>query len=157
MVMTPALHQDRAMHSNSLAARAGRWSAQHRWKAVLGWLALVIVAVVAGSATGQKSNDDYFGPGDSGQAERLIDAGYPDQAGESVLLQSHGAPIRGPEGRAAIGEVVRAVRAQPGVQEVKSPLVAANDGQISADGRSALVSFEVRGDDDLAEKRVDAV
>src|SRR3954462_6883881 len=105
MVRAPRLDQDRAMHSNSLAARAGRWSAQHRWKAVLGWLALVIVAIVAGSGTGTKDKDDYFGPGDSGGAERLIDAGYPEQAGESVLLQSRAAPIRGADGRAAIRDV----------------------------------------------------
>ncbi len=30
-------------HTN-FAARAGRWSAQHRKKAIFGWLAFVIVA-----------------------------------------------------------------------------------------------------------------
>ena len=34
----------------NLAARAGRWSAQHRKQAILGWLAFVIIATVAGGA-----------------------------------------------------------------------------------------------------------
>jgi hypothetical protein len=34
--------------TKNLAARAGRWSAHHRKKAIFGWLAFVIVAVVVG-------------------------------------------------------------------------------------------------------------
>ena len=30
--------------SRNIAARAGRWSAQHRKKAIIGWLAFVILA-----------------------------------------------------------------------------------------------------------------
>ena len=32
------------MHANTFAARAGRWSAQHRKKAIWGWIAFVVVA-----------------------------------------------------------------------------------------------------------------
>ena len=38
--------------TSNLAARAGRWSAQHRRKAILGWLAFVFAAVAIGGAIG---------------------------------------------------------------------------------------------------------
>ena len=36
----------------NLAQRAGRWSAEHRRVAILGWIALVIVSVLIGGAVG---------------------------------------------------------------------------------------------------------
>jgi RND superfamily putative drug exporter len=35
-----------------LAARAGRWSAANRKKAIFGWLAFVLVALFAGMSSG---------------------------------------------------------------------------------------------------------
>ena len=43
----------------NIAARAGRWSAQHRKKAILGWLAFVIVAVFIGGSVGTKTLGDW--------------------------------------------------------------------------------------------------
>ena len=42
------------MQSKTFAARAGRWSAQHRKAAIWGWLAFVLVAFVIGGAVGVK-------------------------------------------------------------------------------------------------------
>ena len=38
------------MQSRNLAATAGRWSAQHRKAAILGWIAFVVAALFAGVA-----------------------------------------------------------------------------------------------------------
>jgi hypothetical protein len=38
----------------NIAARAGRWSAQHRKTAIFGWLAFMIVAFALGGAIGTK-------------------------------------------------------------------------------------------------------
>ncbi|MBI5105015.1 MAG: MMPL family transporter, partial [Solirubrobacterales bacterium] len=144
--------------NETLAARAGRWSAKHRKKAVLGWLAFVIVAVVVGGAVGMKKpNDAQEGVGESGRGDQILDAGYPDKAGETVLIQTKNGTVRDADVRAAVADVVSAVKAQPGVQEVESPYAPGNEGQISQNGRSALVQFEIRGDDDLAEERVGPV
>ncbi len=43
----------------------------------------------------------------------------------------------------------------PAVAAIKSPLDAANPGQISKDGRSALLTFQITGDPDTAKDRVD--
>ena len=61
------------MHTNTFAGRMGRWSAQHRKKAIWGWIAFVVIAFVVGNAVGTKAptHDDYVGQ--SGQAEKLFD------------------------------------------------------------------------------------
>ena len=60
------------MHTNTFAGRMGRWSAQHRKKAIWGWIAFVVIAFAVGNAVGTKqpTHDDYVGQ--SGQAEKLF-------------------------------------------------------------------------------------
>jgi uncharacterized membrane protein YdfJ with MMPL/SSD domain len=61
------------MTTRHLAARAGRWSAQHRKAAVLGWIGFVVVSVLLGGGIGtrQIANDD-LGVGESGRAQRIL-------------------------------------------------------------------------------------
>ena len=75
--------------SSNFAARAGRWSAQHRKKAILGWFAFVILATVLGGMVGQKKlADEDMGNGESKRADQIVEAAdFPDQSGESVLVQ----------------------------------------------------------------------
>ncbi|MGH2848305.1 MAG: hypothetical protein ACRDL0_20235, partial [Thermoleophilaceae bacterium] len=73
----------------NIAARAGRWSAQHRKKAILGWLAFVILAVAIGGSVGTNTlSQDDGGSGESGRADDAMDAHFPDEGSESVLVQS---------------------------------------------------------------------
>src|ERR687890_446074 len=59
--------------TNNLAARAGRWSAQHRKKAIFGWLAFVILAVFIGGSGGPKKlSDEEYGIGEAGRARKSI-------------------------------------------------------------------------------------
>ena len=53
-----------------IAARAGRWSAQHRKTAIFGWLAVVIAAFVLGGpmGTGTKTLEQQA-TGDAGRAQ----------------------------------------------------------------------------------------
>jgi RND superfamily putative drug exporter len=147
------------MHSNSFAARAGRWSAQHRKKAIFGWLAFVVVAFVVGGAIGVKkpaNQNDYIGQ--SGRADRLINDHFPKRGDESVLVQApQGASATSPQVRKAVADVIAAVSRQRGVSEVKSPYVAADAGQVSKDGRSVLVEFKVAGDQTQAAKLIDPI
>ena len=58
-------------HSNNLAARMGRWSANHWKTAVFGWLAFVVASVFIGGAVGTKyleHND--LAVGEAGRATR---------------------------------------------------------------------------------------
>ena len=62
---------------SNLAARMGRWSAAHWKTATFGWLAFVVVAFMLGGMVGTKLIDDSTaGPGESGRADRILDAGF---------------------------------------------------------------------------------
>ena len=67
------------MQKNNLAARAGRWSAQHRKRAILGWIAFVVLATVIGGAVGQRMlADEDMGNGESRAADQAVAAaGFP--------------------------------------------------------------------------------
>jgi uncharacterized membrane protein YdfJ with MMPL/SSD domain len=148
-----------AEHSNNLAARMGRWSASHWKTAVFGWLAFVVVALLVGNVVGTNmlSEADSLG-GESGRAERtLARAGFEEPANEVVLIQSSRVTTKAPEFRQTITDVVGRIRAMPQVENVRSPLAAEAEGQISADGRSALVQFDMKGDADSAKDRVQPV
>lgn len=144
--------------SRNLAARAGAWSARHRKIAILGWLAFVIVAFVAGNAAGMKTLEDSdTGNGESRVADRAEDAaGFRDRAGEQVLVQSRDGKLRpsSPEFTAAIRDVERRLGAQPDVEAIESPLAKGNSGQVSRDGHSALVAFDIKGDPEKADEKV---
>ena len=82
----------------NLAARAGRWSAQHRKRAILGWILFVVLATVIGGAVGQRMlADEDMGNGESRAADQAVAAaGFPKETGEQVLVEARGAkrPIR---------------------------------------------------------------
>src|SRR3954467_2408218 len=149
----------RFMRTDTFAARAGRWSAANRKKAIFGWLAFVILAVAIGSAVGTKTPaNDNSTVGDSGRGDKLVTDHYPDSAGESVLIQGrNGQSYRDADVRAAVDQTVKAVSGFKTVQNVDSPYAKGNRGQISPDGRSVLVKFEVKGDDDTAKNAIDPI
>src|SRR4051794_25430488 len=140
-----------------LAARAGRWSAQHRKKAIWGWLAFAVIALAIGNVLGTETQEAaQSGVGQSGNAERTIDDAFPKRAVEQVLIQSNSTTATNPSFRAVVGDVERHLSAVPHTQAFESPYKPANAGQISADGHSALLRFEIAGDEDQAQDRVGA-
>jgi anti-anti-sigma factor len=145
----------------NLAQRVGRWSAEHRRVAILGWIALVAVCVVVGGAVGTKTlADEDLGSGESRTADQILaDAGFNERAGEEVLVQGQrpGLTVTDPAFQAGIRDVVARLRAFPTTVDVRSPLIPENAGQVSPDRRSALVQFDIRGDSDAAEDRVGAI
>jgi RND superfamily putative drug exporter len=143
--------------TRSLAARAGRWSAQHRKKAIWGWLAFVLVAFMIGSAVGTKTQTAaQSGVGESGRAARTVDNAFPKHQVEQVLVQSNSVTATGLSFRAVVGDVQRRLTAVPYTKSFESPYAPGNAGQISGDGHSALLRFEIAGDENKAADRVGA-
>jgi uncharacterized membrane protein YdfJ with MMPL/SSD domain len=135
----------------------GRWSAQHRKTAIWGWLGFVIVAFMIGGAVGTKTLDNaQLGVGESGRADRTVDAAYPKSADEMVLVQSATQTANSLAFRAAVGDAQFRLSQLPYVYEVESPYTPANRTQISADGRSALIRFKIAGKQTTAKKRASA-
>ncbi|MFI9545572.1 MMPL family transporter [Streptomyces sp. NPDC052016] len=141
-----------------IAARAGGWSARHRWAAVGIWVLFVVLAMGLGSAAGRvdvKDSDQL--KGETHTAAKIIeDAGIEEPASETVLVQAKGDGLKATdtEFRQAVEAVVEAVEATGKVADVTSPY---DTRTISEDGRSALVQFDITGDSDTAAERVEPV
>src|SRR5215210_970962 len=103
------------MQRRNLASRIGKWSAEHRRAAVLAWVAFVVLAVVAGGKVGQNDLDDSAaGSGESKRGDMIVAAaGFPEQAGEQVLVQSETAGE--PRQAAAVDDVVARLKRIEGV------------------------------------------
>ncbi len=86
------------MQSRNPAARLGRWSAQHRKTAILGWILFVVLATVLGGKVGQNDLDDSArGSGESKRGDVLVEAaGFPHRTGEQVLVQGERSGDSGP-------------------------------------------------------------
>jgi uncharacterized membrane protein YdfJ with MMPL/SSD domain len=147
------------MQSRNFAARAGRWSAQHRKKAILGWFAFVIIATVLGGMVGTKTlADEDTGNGESKRGDQIVEAaGFPEQTGETILVQGkNGLKVDDPKFTAAVNDVVAKLERTKDVSKVENPLDPENKGNVSDDGRSVLVDFELPGDEDTAKDAVEA-
>jgi RND superfamily putative drug exporter len=138
------------MHPRNVAARAGRWSAQHRKTAILGWILFVVLATVLGGQVGQNDLDESArGSGESKRGDMIIEAaGFPDRGGEQVLVQGKGSVTADhPQVTAAVRDVVSRLERIEGITEIESPLG-------SKDGRSVVVNFKLAGTDEQVEKLV---
>jgi uncharacterized membrane protein YdfJ with MMPL/SSD domain len=137
-----------------LAARAARWSANHRKTAIWGWLAFVVVAFAIGNAVGQ---DKLYGAdnynGESARAEQALeDAGLrPNE--EMVIVQSRTLTIKDPEFRTAIDQASDRLARAKYVVNVQSPLT--GGGSVSPDGHTALIDFQITGNELEAADRID--
>ncbi|GAQ53715.1 MMPL family transporter [Streptomyces acidiscabies] len=140
------------------AARAGGWSARHRWAAVGIWVLFVVLAMGVGSAMGRADvgdSDDL--KGETHTAATIIkDSGIEEPAGETVLLQAKGGQLKATDAefRQAVQAVIGAVEKTGLVTDVTSPY---DTDTVSKDGRSALVQFDMRGDAETAGDRVEPV
>src|SRR3954452_9088272 len=138
-------HQEAPMN---IAARAGRWSANHRKTAIWGWLAFVLVALALGSAVGMKNiADSDGGNGESGRAEKTAAQAFPQDASESVLVQSRTQTASSPHFKAVLADVKGRLVATGVARDVRPP-------HVSPDRHSALLEFRIPGDDDKAQQRV---
>ena len=142
---------------HNLAARMGRWSADHWKTATFGWLGFVVVAFALGMAGSKSIDPNAAGPGESGRMDRILEAGFERPASESVLVQSASLAATDPAFRAAVDDVVARLSALDVVQNLRSPYAEGNAGQVSKDGGSALVEFDIRGAADEAAEKIGPV
>jgi len=142
----------RNKHQNrNLAARMGTWSAAHWKTATFGWLALVVVAFALGGQIGTKQIDpNTKGPGESGRMDKILDAGFKQPAGESVLIQNRSLQTGTPAFAAAIDDVVARLSKVAVVRNVQAPKVA-------GDRHAVLIDFDISGDKDTAADRLGPV
>jgi RND superfamily putative drug exporter len=133
----------------NLAARAGRWSAAHWKTATFGWLAFVAAAVFLGALHGTISQTDAEQTnGQAARAEQMLTAAHvKNVASENVLVRSSTLPAESPAFRRTVDDVRTTLAATANVRNV-------HIGDVSKDGHLRLVGFDIKGDADTADARV---
>jgi uncharacterized membrane protein YdfJ with MMPL/SSD domain len=146
--------------SNNIAARMGRWSASHWKTAVFGWLAFVVAAMFIGTFVGTKNIETAdANVGQAHKADQILKHAFPqvDPQTELVLVQSSSKTVQDPAFRATIKDVESTIAGNPAIKNVRSPLDPANADQVSKDGRSAMVVWDMKGTYENAKPKIDGI
>ncbi len=148
----------------NIAGRMGAWSAAHWKTAVFGWLACVVVLFYAGNIlVGFKQIDiNDAGVGQSHKADQILKKAFPERApqNELVLIQSGSQTVDDPAFRSAVNDVVGSVKSSPAIKNLDSPYDRANPkarNLISDDRHAAMVQWEMKGDADEAQLKIDGL
>ncbi|MGL5927945.1 MAG: MMPL family transporter, partial [Dermatophilaceae bacterium] len=143
----------------NLAGRVGRWSARHRTVAIVGWFAFVIGVFLIGSTQERVEYEPADGSGETARAAQIYERGdFPDQpASEQVLVQTRSGTVADAAVREAVTDTVAAVEGTGQVTNVLSVLDDEGAGLVSKDRRATLVTFDLTGDADTADQRVQPV
>jgi RND superfamily putative drug exporter len=121
---------------------------------------MVVVVTVLGAIVGTKELSDAGGmSGESARAQSIIDgAGFPSGAMEVVLVQSPTETAQSPAFKRTAEHAVAVLSETRGVEKVRSPYTRGNEDHISKDGHSAVIGFELSGDEfEIAERARRAV
>ncbi len=128
--------------------RLGRASARHRWRVVAIWLVAAAGLVVAAVAAGGTTNDDFSIPGTPSQeAEDLLEAEFPAQAGgsASVVFQATTGSLGDTGNAQAIGATQANLEKLPGATSMAGPATpAVGAAFVSGDGKIgyAVVQYD---------------
>lgn len=144
-----------------LTERIAGWSMRHRVWAIVGWFAILAIAL-ASQALIPGDGPRAVDPGDSGRAAQALESqnGFVPPL-ENVLIQAPDATgdfASDPALTKATRDLVDGLQDLPGaVLQLRSPLDADGEAQISHDGHSGLVSFYIAGPDTRFSDHYDAV
>ncbi|MEV0374841.1 MMPL family transporter [Streptomyces sp. NPDC050636] len=138
---------------------ADRWTVRHPWWILVTALGLgALLALAAIGTPSHLSNGGYIAHGtEAARAESMLkqhfDAGIPDL----VLHVRADAPVTDPRVSRTGQEFVRRTAEQPGVRRVLSYWTVGDTRLLSKDGRAALVTVDLHGDEHAAARRAAAL
>ncbi len=115
------------MKRNGAVLGLARWSAEHPWRAMAGWMALVVTCLALGATMGTRTlTDAESGSGESGRVDRVVEnARFPAPVIEDVLISTaDGTPLPAKRVDSTVRELTRAYRALPAVEDVGQPTAA---------------------------------
>jgi RND superfamily putative drug exporter len=137
--------------AGGVVVRAVRWVLAHRRRVVVGWVALLVVAMAASHAAKPHYVNNLALPGtDSQRATDLLKRSFASQAGDTdqIVLHARNGRITDAAVRARVAPVLARIARLNHVTGVVSPFTGAGARAISADGQTAfaLVTFDQRAD-----------
>src|SRR5262249_34750824 len=121
-----------------------------------------VVALMIGMKVGTKNlNDEDYSTGQSHRADLILKQGFPqadrDPQTEFVLVQSSKLSVNAAAFRTTINDVVAAVKDNPNIKNLKSPLDPKHPDLVSNDRSTAMVTFDMKGKYDDATKKIDPI
>ena len=140
--------------SNNIAARMGRWSASHWKTAVFGWLAFVVASRRdrhGGRPEEHRPRTTTTSASRSApttSSRRRLPARPADRDRADPEQEAHGRRRR-PSARPSPTSSTPSSRSTT-IKNLRSPLEPGHADQISADGRTVMVLFDMKGDDTFA-------
>jgi putative drug exporter of the RND superfamily len=141
----------------------GRFCSRYHWPTIGVWLVVAIVLVIAGQASGDKTNDNLTLPGTgSTRATELLEDNLPEQAYGSnpLAFESKAGPLTEPKYARAIEESIKRLNAMQEVNSAISPLSkeATEAGLLSKDETVAYTPVILGvGPGELTEEQAEAV
>src|SRR3954447_20245030 len=140
------------MNRYNLAARAARWSATHWKTAVAAWMAFVAVAIALGMTVGTHTlSVSEQSTGETARAEQILaSAGFKTPAAESVLVRSSTRTVADAAFHSTVQNVLTELRTMPQVTKLRTGAA----GEISKDRHAQLIEFDMKGELDTADARV---
>ena len=126
--------------------KAARWSATHPWRAILAWVAFVVIAVGCAIAFPKvETNDADYRTGESGRADAMIaQAGLDQPDTENIIITAPSGSLDPAQAEKAADAVVTGVKDAEGVASVADPLW-------NEDHTALLVSVELESGTDDAD------
>jgi putative drug exporter of the RND superfamily len=125
-----------------LVARVARWCVDHRWRALIIWVLLLVVVLAASSAVGtRQANEFSLGGTESQEAQDLLKRDFPAHSGDidQIVFDARHGRLTERSMRARIDAAVARVARLPHVSGVTSPY-ATGGHAISRDGRIAFAT-----------------
>src|SRR6266516_4629966 len=119
-----------------------------------------IAALATGNVGGTKNIDmQDANVGQSHKADQILNEGFPqaDPQTEFVLVQSSNRTVNDPAFRATVNDVVGAVKGNPAIKNLKSPLDPKNRDQVSKSRRTVIVTWNMKGKYDAAKTKIDSI
>jgi RND superfamily putative drug exporter len=126
-----------------LVARVAAWCVEHRRRALIAWIVLLLAALGISSAVGTRQATDFSLNGtESQQAQDLLERDFPAQSGDvdQIVFHARKGLIADPAIRARIAPTLARIKRLPHVSGVTSPYAAGGREAISRDGRIAFAT-----------------
>jgi uncharacterized membrane protein YdfJ with MMPL/SSD domain len=157
----PDLASAQMQRAMNIAGRMGHWSARHWKAAVFGWLACVVLLFAFGNLVlGFKQLDiNDAGVGQSHKADQILMKAFPERAPQTeiVVVQNKSLTADDPAFRSTVADVIDSVKSNPAIKNLDSPYMPGHASLISDDRHAAMVQWEMRGDADQAQDKIDAL